>query len=126
MSVPAGNLSDLVRAAAERSPNTTAFLSGTASTTWREVDAQVDAAAAALLGLGLRTGDRVAISLPNVLEFPVAYFGVLRAGLVAVPLNPGSTAHELRWTLSDSGARAAVVGPAGLDVLQPLAAEPTG
>jgi long-chain acyl-CoA synthetase len=123
VSVPAGNLSDLVRAAAERSPNTTAFLSGTASTTWREVDAQVDAAAAALLGLGLRTGDRVAISLPNVLEFPVAYFGVLRAGLVAVPLNPGSTAHELRWTLSDSGARAAVVGPAGLDVLQPLAAE---
>ena len=123
MSVAAGNLSELVRAAAERSPDKAAFLSGPATTTWREIDAQVDAAAAALAGLGLEPGDRVAISLANTLDFPVAYFGVLRAGLVAVPLNPGCTAQELRWTLSDSGARAVVVSPAGREVLEALADE---
>ena len=123
MSVAAGNLSELVRAAAERSPDKAAFVSGTTSTTWREVDAHVDAAAAALTGLGLQPGDRVALSLANTLDFPVAYFGVLRAGLVAVPLNPGYTAQELRWTLSDSGARAIVVSGAGHDLVQPLADE---
>ena len=123
MSVAAGNLSELVRAAAERSPDRAAFLSGATSTSWREVDAQVDAAATALAGLGLEPGDRVGISLTNTLEFPIAYFGVLRAGLVAVPLNPGYTAQELRWTLSDSGARAVVVSPSGSDVLLPLADE---
>ena len=123
MGVAAGNLSELVRAAAERSPDKAAFLSGAGSTTWREVDAQVDAAAAALAGLGLAPGDRVAISLANTLDFPVAYFGVLRAGLVAVPLNPGCTAQELRWTLSDSGARAVVVSAAGAAAPLALAEE---
>ncbi len=123
MSVAAGNLSELVRTAAQRSPDKAAFLSGGTSTSWREVDAQVDAAAAALAGSGLVAGDRVAISLANTLDFPIAYFGVLRAGLVAVPLNPGATAQELRWTLSDSGARAAVVGPSAREVVLPLADE---
>jgi long-chain acyl-CoA synthetase len=123
VSVAAGNLSELVRAAAERSPDKTAFLAGATSTTWREVDAQVDAAAAALPGLGLEPGDRVALSLANTLDFPVAYFGVLRAGLVAVPLNPGYTAQELRWTLSDSGARAVVVSPSGRELLVSVADE---
>ncbi len=121
-----GNLADLVRAAAERSPDKAAFLSGATSTSWREVDAQVDAAAAALVDLGLQQGDRVGIRLPNTLEFPVAYFGVLRAGLVAVPLNPGCTAQELRWMLSDSGARAVVTDAAGRDVLLSLAQELPG
>lgn len=121
-----GNLADLVRAAAERSPDKAAFLSGATSTSWREVDAQVDAAAAALVDLGLQQGDRVGIRLPNTLEFPVTYFGVLRAGLVAVPLNPGCTAQELRWMLSDSGARAVVTDAAGRDVLLSLAQELPG
>ena len=127
MSVPvsaaAGNLSDLVRAAAGRTPDKPAFLSGATSTTWAEVDAQVDAAAAGLRGLGLQPGDRVALSLTNTLDFPIAYFGVLRAGLVAVPLNPGYTAQELRWTLSDSGARAAVVSGHGSELLLSLGSE---
>ncbi len=129
MSVPgsaAGNLSDLVRAAAERTPDKPAFLSEATSTTWAEVDRQVDAAAAGLRGLGLQPGDRVALSLANTLDFPIAYFGVLRAGLVAVPLNPGYTAQELRWTLSDSGARAAVVSAHGSELLLSLGSELPG
>jgi acyl-CoA synthetase (AMP-forming)/AMP-acid ligase II len=92
----ARSLSDLVRGAARRTPDATA-VAGDAVLTWREVDAQVDAAAAALGGLGLRAGDRVGLCLGNVLAFPVAYFGSLRADLVAVPLNPAATAQELGW-----------------------------
>ena len=56
--------------------------------------------------LGLEPGDRVALVLPNLLSFPVAFQGILRAGLVAVPLNPLYTARELEEQLRDSGARA--------------------
>jgi long-chain acyl-CoA synthetase len=118
-----GNLAELVRAAAQRTPDKAAFLFGSASLTWREVDAQVDAAARALIGIGLEPGDRVGLLLSNTPDFPVAYFGALRAGLVAVPLNPGCTTSELRWTLGDSGARAVVVRSAGHDAVVPLAGE---
>jgi long-chain acyl-CoA synthetase len=118
-----GNLAELVRAAAQRSPDKAAFLFGSQSLTWREVDAQVDAAARALRGLGLEPGDRVGLLLANTPDFPVAYFGALRAGLVAVTLNPCCTASELRWTLGDSGARAVVVRAAGRDAVVPLVGE---
>ncbi len=118
-----GNLAELVRVAAQRSPDKPALLFGSGALSWRELDARVDAAASALRGLGLVRGDRVGLSLSNTPDFPVAYFGALRAGLVAVPLNPGCTAQELRWTLGDSGARAVVVRAAGADLLTPLADE---
>lgn len=60
-------------------------------------------------GLGLAAGDRVAIMLPNLLQYPVAALGVLRADLVAVLINPMYTARELRHQLIDSGARVLVV-----------------
>ncbi len=59
--------------------------------------------------LGLSRGSRVALMLPNLLQFPVALFGVLRAGLIAVAVNPLYTARELRHQLRDAGARAIVV-----------------
>lgn len=59
--------------------------------------------------LGLQRGDRVAIMLPNLLQYPVALFGVLRAGLVVVNVNPQYTAPELEHQLKDSGAVAIVV-----------------
>jgi long-chain acyl-CoA synthetase len=104
----AGNLADLVRSAAERRADGPAFLHRGSTTTWAQVDAAVDRAAAGLRALGLQPGDRVGIHLPNTPDFPVAYFGVLRAGLVAVPLNPGYTRDELAHALGDSGARALV------------------
>jgi len=58
---------------------------------------------------GLSPGDRVAIMLPNVLQYPVAIFGALRAGLTVVNTNPMYTARELRHQLHDSGASAIVV-----------------
>ncbi|MDY6942510.1 MAG: AMP-binding protein [Pseudomonadota bacterium] len=59
--------------------------------------------------LGLNKGDRVAIMMPNVLQYPVALFGILRAGMVVVNVNPLYTARELEHQLNDAGARAIVV-----------------
>ncbi|PKO69556.1 MAG: long-chain-fatty-acid--CoA ligase [Betaproteobacteria bacterium HGW-Betaproteobacteria-17] len=58
---------------------------------------------------GLQRGDRVAIMLPNLLQYPVALFGALRAGMVVVNVNPLYTARELQHQLADSGATAIVV-----------------
>ena len=59
--------------------------------------------------LKLGKGDRVAIMMPNVLQYPIALFGALRAGLVVVNTNPMYTARELKHQLEDSGAKAIVV-----------------
>jgi long-chain acyl-CoA synthetase len=58
---------------------------------------------------GLEKGDRVAIMLPNVLQYPVAVFGILRAGLCVVNVNPLYTPRELEHQLKDSGARAILI-----------------
>ena len=110
MDAGARNLADLVRHAAGREPAKPALLFRDAVVSWGRLDRAVDAAAAGLLGLGLRPGDRVGLQLGNTPDFPVAYFGALRAGLVAVPLNTGYTHDELEHALGDSGARALVVG----------------
>ena len=65
--------------------------------------------AAYLQHLGLKKGDRIAIMLPNILQYPIAILGALRAGLVVVNTNPMYTARELRHQLEDSGAKAIVV-----------------
>jgi long-chain acyl-CoA synthetase len=60
-------------------------------------------------GIGMQKGERVAIMLPNLLQYPVVLFGALRAGLVVVNVNPLYTARELQYQLADSGATAVVV-----------------
>ena len=59
--------------------------------------------------LGLKKGDRVALMMPNILQYPVCLFGVLQAGMVAVNVNPLYTARELEHQLKDSGAKAIVL-----------------
>ncbi|MBT8040556.1 MAG: AMP-binding protein [Xanthomonadales bacterium] len=65
--------------------------------------------AAYLQSLGLQKGDRIALMMPNILQYPVAIMGALRAGLVVVNTNPLYTGRELKHQLNDSGARAIVV-----------------
>ncbi len=65
--------------------------------------------AAYLCGLGLAKGERIALMMPNLLQYPVALFGALRAGLAVVNTNPLYTPRELRHQLRDSGARCIVV-----------------
>ena len=58
---------------------------------------------------GLNPGDRVAVMMPNLLQYPVVVFGILRAGMVVVNVNPMYTPRELEHQLTDSGARAIIV-----------------
>src|SRR2546429_3457778 len=61
--------------------------------------------ATGLQRLGIKKGDRVAVALPNIPQFPIAFYGALRAGAVVVPTNPLYTEREMQHQLADSGAR---------------------
>ncbi|UPG84641.1 AMP-binding protein [Luteibacter aegosomatis] len=78
--------------------------------TYRQIDELSKAFAGYLSGeLGLKKGDRIAIMLPNLLQYPIALFGALRLGLTVVNTNPLYTPRELNHQLEDSGAKALVV-----------------
>ena len=77
--------------------------------TFGQVDAQSRVFAAYLQSLGLVRGDRVALMMPNIPQYPVAAAGVLRAGFVLVNVNPLYTARELEHQLKDSGAKAIII-----------------
>ena len=76
---------------------------------YRRTDEESQALAAYLQSLGLSKGDRVAVMMPNVPQYPVAVAAILRAGYVVVNVNPLYTARELEHQLKDSGARAIVI-----------------
>ncbi|RAP38235.1 long-chain-fatty-acid--CoA ligase [Candidatus Marinamargulisbacteria bacterium SCGC AAA071-K20] len=59
--------------------------------------------------LGLKKGDRVAIMMPNLLQYPICLYGILKAGCIVVNVNPLYTAHELEHQLKDSGAKAIII-----------------
>jgi len=73
--------------------------------TYHELDQASDRVAAALAVAGIEPGDRVALQLPNIPQFLISYFGILKAGGVVVPLNVLLRAPEVAFHLSDSGAR---------------------
>jgi len=77
--------------------------------TYRELERLSRHFAAWLQHQGMKKGDRVALMMPNILQYPIALFGALRAGLVVVNTNPMYTARELKHQLTDSGAKAIVV-----------------
>jgi len=79
--------------------------------------------AASLQNMGLKQGDRIALMMPNILQYPVALFGALRAGLVVVNTNPMYTARELRHQLVDAGAKAIVVVENFASVLESVRSE---
>ncbi|MHB8451919.1 MAG: AMP-binding protein [Mycobacteriales bacterium] len=105
------NLAGLVEAAAASSPLRTALYGATGSLTWGELGERVDRLAAGLAGLGLVPGNRVGLLLGNTPDFATGYFAVLRAGLVAVPLNTSYTSPELSHQLHDAGVRAVLAAP---------------
>ena len=76
---------------------------------YQETDVKSQALAAYFQSLGLEKGDRVAIMMPNVPQYPVAVAAILRAGLVVVNVNPLYTPRELEHQLKDSGAKAIVI-----------------
>ncbi|GAA4899100.1 long-chain-fatty-acid--CoA ligase FadD [Ferrimonas pelagia] len=86
-----------------------AFINMGAVLTYRSVEEQSRAFAAYLQNeLKLQPGERVALMMPNLLQYPIALFGILRAGLIAVNVNPLYTPRELKHQLNDSGASAII------------------
>ena len=96
-----------------------AFVNFGVSMSYRQVAKDSRSFAAYLQNvLGLKKGDRLAIMMPNLLQYPVAVFGALRAGLIVVNVNPLYTPRELEHQLRDSGAKAILIFEGSAHVLQ--------
>jgi long-chain acyl-CoA synthetase len=130
------NLATMLRESATDAPEKILVHAGERSFSYREVDTISGRVAASLLELGLRQGDKVAVQLPNVPQFLFAYFGILKAGLVMVPLNPLLRAPEIAYHLTDSDAKVlitfesfaeeALSGAAGVPGLSTFLVTPPG
>lgn len=104
------SLVDMFEQATSRYADQPAFMNMGEVMTFRKLEERSRAFAAYLQqGLGLQKGDRVALMMPNLLQYPVALFGILRAGMVVVNVNPLYTPRELEHQLNDSGASAIVI-----------------
>ncbi|EGD53982.1 long-chain-fatty-acid--CoA ligase [Gordonia neofelifaecis] len=99
------NLAVMLQESTAATPTAPMLYLGDDTLTYADVDERSRRVAAALLARGLVPGDKVAVQLPNVPEFVFAYFGILRAGLTMVPLNPLFTAREMTYHLDDSDSR---------------------
>jgi long-chain acyl-CoA synthetase len=99
------NLASLPIASARRSPEAPAIRLGEVELSYAELDERSARLAALLAEKGIERGDRVGVMLPNVPEFPVAYYGVLRAGAIVVPMNVLLKRREIAFYLEDSGAK---------------------
>ncbi|HEX5927830.1 MAG TPA: long-chain fatty acid--CoA ligase [Solirubrobacterales bacterium] len=99
------NLASIVTESAARVPDNPAVRLGGAELSYAELDERSGRLAALLRAKGMEPGDRVGVMLPNVLEFPIAYYGVLRAGGVVVPMNVLLKRREIAFYLEDSGSK---------------------
>ena len=102
------NLATMLRESAVGHPNKPVALFDGGRLSYGELDALSDRFAVGLRASGLAIGDRVGIQLPNIPQFLIAYFGVLKAGCIAVPLNVLLKAPELAYCLGDAQARTLV------------------
>ena len=113
------SLRDLFEEAVATHGNKPAFVNMGATLTFAQLDALTLAFAAWLQKKsGLAPGDRVALMMPNILQYPIALFGVLRAGMVVVNTNPLYTPRELEHQIKDSGAKCIVIVENFAHVLQ--------
>jgi long-chain acyl-CoA synthetase len=104
------SIKDLFNQSCQKYANDAAFSCMGKTITFAELDRLTRAFAAYLQGeLKLQQGDRVAVMMPNILQYPVAIFGILRAGLTVVNVNPLYTPRELEHQLNDSGAKVVVI-----------------
>lgn len=97
-------LYELLEASAQRNPYKTAIIYNDNTITYYELNQMTDSFAVSLQKQGVKAGDRVMLSLPNIPETVIAYYGVLKMGGIIVNSNPLFTEHELEFMLNDSGA----------------------
>ncbi len=123
------NVGEIIGVHARLQPDAPAARDLRRALTWSQYEARANRLAHALLGLGLRPGDRVAIYAYNCLEWMELYAACAKSGLVAVPVNFRLAAPEVRYLLEDSGAAAVFVGADLVEAMGPVrdqAALPAG
>ncbi len=105
------NLGTILQATASEKPDKTAIIFDDRRISYAELDRAARGVAAGLRARGIEAGDKVALLVPNVPEFTIAYFGILYAGAAVVPINVLAAAPEVAYFLEDSNARLLVVHP---------------
>jgi len=103
------NLSSILEEGAASNPGQVAIRLDDFTLTYAELREAAGRVATLLGSLGIQPGDRVGLMLPNLPAFPVAFYGILAAGAVAVPMNPLLKSREVAYYLGDSGAKALIV-----------------
>ena len=116
LEVPDYPLTWLLDEAVRRYPRHTALIYYGIKISYTQLATLANHFALALLRLGVQRGDRVAIALPNIPQYPIAFYGALKAGAVVVPTNPLYTEREMQHQMADSGARVLVM----LDMFYPV------
>jgi len=109
------NLALALQESARRRPDKPAIIAGERRFSYGELDGMANRVANGLRALGVQRGDRVAIMLPNVPEFPAIYFGVLKLGALAIPLNALLKAAEIGRILRDADAVSIFAWPSCLE-----------
>ena len=105
------NLGTILLASANEKPKDIVLRAGDLELSYGELDRQVRGVATSLRARGIEPGDKVALLVPNVPEFTIAYFGILYAGATIVPINVLAAAPEVRYFLEDSNSRLLIVHP---------------
>ena len=124
LAMPQGTLYDALARAAQNRPSHPAAVFYGASLSYAELRDRVDAMAGFLQKVcGVARGDRVMIALQNSPQYLIAYYAVMRADAVIVPVNPMNKTGEIAYLAEDSGARVAITGSELSDVFAPLVGE---
>lgn len=105
------NLSLFVAESADMYPDSIALRSNDFTTTYSELHVRLRQLSGYLAQIGIQPGDRVGVMLPNTLAFALAYFGILHAGAIVVPMNPLQSAREVEFFLANTSARALFAAP---------------
>ncbi|MBV9688753.1 MAG: long-chain fatty acid--CoA ligase [Ktedonobacteraceae bacterium] len=116
LEIPDHPLTWLLDCTASCYPSNTAFIYYGTRISYAQFSSYANRFAAALQRLGVKKGDRVAIALPNIPQYPIACYGALKVGAVVVPTNPLYTEHEMQQQLADASARVMVM----LDSFYPI------
>jgi long-chain acyl-CoA synthetase len=116
---PAHTLSEVLHFSTDNFPNQIALVYMEHQWSYQELNSLVSKMANLLISMGISPGERVGIQLPNSPQFVIAYFGILRAGAITVPINPSFNGDELAYIFKDSGMKILITH---LDMVPVLAA----
>src|SRR5947208_3407097 len=117
------NIRQVVEAAVGRSPDKVYLICGDQEVTYRELDRQINRAANAFLGLGIRRGERVALMLPNRPEFLYAWLGLNKIGASMVPINTAFRSREAQYVIDHSESRFLLADARYIETLRPILGE---